>query len=102
MPGVTPLLLICGYYILFETLPCILILYYFRRLPPPPPAQEQLIDSGGPHHDYHSIVSNNSNNMDNGSDLNGPTSSGSNGTKFGFDKEFPGQSQYGYQINNGR
>ena len=101
MPGVSPLILICGYYILFETLPCILILYYFRRLPPPPPAQEQLVDSGGPHHDYHSIVNNSSNSIDNGSDLDGPTSSGSNGTKFGFDKEFPDQS-YGYQINNGR
>ena len=109
LPGISPLILICGYYILFETLPCILILYYFRRLPPPPPAEEQLLDSGGhgPQHDYRSISNSNHNNNvnQNSGNLDGPSSTGSNssrsGTKFGFDQEYPGQ-QYGYQINNGR
>ena len=109
LPGISPLILICGYYILFETLPCILILYYFRRLPPPPPAEEQLLDSGGhgPQHDYRSISNSNHNNNvnQNSGNLDGPSSTGSNssrsGTKFGFDQEYPGQ-QYVYQINNGR
>ena len=98
LPGVTPLILICGYYVLLETAPCILILYYTRRLPPPPPLQDNQIDAG-PEHDYHPVSDGVGRN--DGIYRSKKYNSGG-GTKFGFDQDFPGQNDGRYQINDGR